>query len=44
MNGMMVRQERISGPTLVADLDELQIGSVRLVIRELHSAAPTQTV
>jgi DNA-binding winged helix-turn-helix (wHTH) protein len=43
-NGTLLRQERVTGPTPVADLDELQIGSVQLIVRVMHGAAPTQSV
>jgi len=43
-NGTLVRTERITGPTPITDLDELQIGSVRIVVRVLRGGEPTQTV
>jgi DNA-binding winged helix-turn-helix (wHTH) protein len=43
-NGTLLRQERITGPVPLADLDELQIGSVRIVVRVIRGAETTQTV
>jgi FHA domain-containing protein len=43
-NGTLLRQERITGPTRLVDFDELQIGSVRIIVRVIRGAEPTQTV
>lgn len=43
-NGTLLRQERITGPTRLVDLDELQIGSVRIIVRLIRGAETTQTV
>jgi pSer/pThr/pTyr-binding forkhead associated (FHA) protein len=43
-NGTFLRQNRITAPSRLADLDELQIGSARLVVRILKSAADTETL
>jgi DNA-binding winged helix-turn-helix (wHTH) protein len=42
-NGTFVRKERITGVAHLADLDELQVGSIRLTVRILSGSAPTQT-
>jgi pSer/pThr/pTyr-binding forkhead associated (FHA) protein len=39
-NGTLVRDQRIAGVVRLADLDELQVGSVRI----MHDAETTQTV
>jgi DNA-binding winged helix-turn-helix (wHTH) protein len=43
-NGTLVRNQRIAGPVPLADLDELQVGSVRMVMRIMHGAETTQTI
>ena len=40
-NGTLLRGERIEGPTAVADLDELQVGSARMTIRILRGGELT---
>ncbi|HYN06296.1 MAG TPA: winged helix-turn-helix domain-containing protein [Vicinamibacterales bacterium] len=42
-NGTLVKQARISGKTPLADLDELQVGSARMIVRIMHGSEPTQT-
>jgi pSer/pThr/pTyr-binding forkhead associated (FHA) protein len=42
-NGTLLRKDRITEATHLADLDELQVGSVRLMVRILNEAAVTQT-
>jgi DNA-binding winged helix-turn-helix (wHTH) protein len=43
-NGTFLRKDRIMGVARLADLDELQVGSVRLTVRILSGDAATQTV
>jgi DNA-binding winged helix-turn-helix (wHTH) protein len=43
-NGTLVRNQRIAGTVPLADLDELQVGSVRMVMRIMHGAETTQTI
>ena len=43
-NGTLLRKDRITGAARLADLDELQVGSVRLTVRILSGDAATQTV
>jgi DNA-binding winged helix-turn-helix (wHTH) protein len=43
-NGTLLRQERIAGAARLADLDELQVGSVRLTVRILGLGVSTQSV
>ena len=43
-NGTFLRKSRITGAARLADLDELQVGSVRLTVRILSGDAATQTV
>ena len=43
-NGTLLRQQRITGVTPIVDFDELQIGSLQVVIRVIHGAESTQTV
>jgi DNA-binding winged helix-turn-helix (wHTH) protein len=42
-NGTLVKQARISGKTRLEDLDELQVGSARMVVRIMRGSEPTQT-
>ena len=42
-NGTLLRKDRITGAARLADLDELQVGSVRLTVRILSGSAVTQT-
>ena len=42
-NGTLVQQARIRGKTPLADLDELQIGSARMIVRIMRGTEPTQT-
>jgi DNA-binding winged helix-turn-helix (wHTH) protein len=42
-NGTFLRKDRLTRAASLADLDELEVGSVRLTVRILNSAAPTQT-
>jgi DNA-binding winged helix-turn-helix (wHTH) protein len=43
-NGTFLRQDRVASAVRLADLDELQVGSVRLTVRILSGNAATQTV
>jgi DNA-binding winged helix-turn-helix (wHTH) protein len=43
-NGTLLRNERIEGAARLADLDELRVGSARLVVRILSDNVKTQTV
>ena len=43
-NGTYLRNKRIAGAVALADLDELQVGSARLVVRILSGLERTQTV
>lgn len=43
-NGTLLRNERIADAVLLADLDELQVGSVRMTVRIMRGAEPTQTI
>ena len=43
-NGTFLGKKQITGATRLADLDELQIGSVRLVVRILSADAATHTL
>lgn len=43
-NGTFVRKDRITSAVRLADLDELQVGSVRLTVRILSGDVATQTV
>lgn len=43
-NGTLLRNVPIEGVVQLADLDEIQIGSVRLTLRIMHDEAPTQTI
>jgi DNA-binding winged helix-turn-helix (wHTH) protein len=43
-NGTLLRRERISVAAALADLDELEVGSVRLTVRILSVGVATQTV
>ena len=43
-NGTLLRQDRITSPVRLADLDELQVGSQRLTVRILAGDVITQTV
>jgi len=42
-NGTLLKKHRIEGPAVLSDLDELQIGSARLLVRILSADAATQT-
>ena len=42
-NGTLLRKERITGAARLADMDELQVGSVRLTVRMVSSGSSTQT-
>jgi DNA-binding winged helix-turn-helix (wHTH) protein len=42
-NGTLLRQDRITNTVRLADLDELQLGSVRLTVRILAGDVVTQT-
>ena len=42
-NGTTLRQVPVTAPTALSDLDELQIGSVRIVIRILRGGETTET-
>ena len=43
-NGTFLRKDRITSAARLADLDELQVGSVRLTVRILSGDVATQTV
>ena len=43
-NGTLLRNVPIEGVVDLADLDEIQVGSVRLTLRIMHGEAPTQTI
>jgi DNA-binding winged helix-turn-helix (wHTH) protein len=43
-NGTFLRNNRIAGAVHLADLDELQVGSARLVVRILRGDVETQTL
>ena len=43
-NGTLLRNERIAGVVQLADLDEIQVGSVRMTLRIMHTVSPTQTL
>lgn len=43
-NGTLLRTERVNGSARVEDLDEIQIGSVRMIVRVRRGSATTQTV
>jgi DNA-binding winged helix-turn-helix (wHTH) protein len=43
-NGTRLRNERIADVVALADLDELQVGSVRMTVRIMRGAEPTQTI
>jgi DNA-binding winged helix-turn-helix (wHTH) protein len=43
-NGTFLRNDRITSAVRLADLDELQVGSVRLTVRILSGDVATQTV
>ena len=42
-NGTLLRNERITGAARLSDLDDLQVGSVRLIVRILSGGSSTQT-
>jgi pSer/pThr/pTyr-binding forkhead associated (FHA) protein len=42
-NGTFLRKDRLTGAARLADLDELQVGSVRLTVRILSGSEVTQT-
>jgi len=42
-NGTLVQNQRIAATVPLADLDELQVGSVRMIMRIMHGGEPTQT-
>ena len=42
-NGTFVNDRRVLSPTPLADADVLRLGSVRLKLRRLADAAPTDT-
>jgi len=43
-NGTLLGKQRITGAARLADLDELQVGSLRLTVRILSAASSTQSV
>jgi len=43
-NGTHIRKRPVTTPTPLADLDELQIGSARVIVRVMAAGASTQTV
>ena len=43
-NGTLLRKDRITSAVRLADLDELQVGSVRLTMRILSGDVATQTI
>ena len=43
-NGTLLRNERTVGIACLADLDEIQVGSVRMMLRIMRGGAATQTI
>ena len=43
-NGTLLRHERLAGVVQLADLDEIQVGSVRMTLRIMHNLSSTQTI
>jgi len=43
-NGTMLRRQPIDGPTPIVDRDELQIGSVEMIVRILRGREATETL
>jgi DNA-binding winged helix-turn-helix (wHTH) protein len=43
-NSTLVRNERIEGIVRLTDLDEIQVGSVRMTLRIMNGAEATQTI
>jgi DNA-binding winged helix-turn-helix (wHTH) protein len=43
-NGTLLRSERVAGTARVQDLDEIEIGSVRMIVRIRRGSATTETV
>ena len=43
-NGTFIRNDRLTGTVRLADLDEVQVGSARLVVRILSGDVKTQTI
>lgn len=43
-NGTLLRAERVAGTARVQDLDEIEIGSVRVIVRIKRGSKTTQTV
>ena len=43
-NGTLLGKDRITSAAPLADLDELQVGSVRLTVRIMSGDVPTQTI
>jgi DNA-binding winged helix-turn-helix (wHTH) protein len=43
-NGTLLRNEKIEGIVRLTDLDEIQVGSVRLTLRIMHTVSSTQTL
>ncbi|HUR19213.1 MAG TPA: FHA domain-containing protein, partial [Vicinamibacterales bacterium] len=41
-NGTLLRTAPIAGVVTLADLDDIQVGSVRLTLRIMHNDAPTE--
>ncbi len=43
-NGTLLRNVPVAGVVYLADLDEIQVGSVRMTMRIMHGGASTQTI
>ena len=43
-NGTLVRNVPVAGIVLLGDLDEIQVGSVRMTLRIMHAVSSTQTL
>jgi len=43
-NGSFLRNTPVKSPVALADLDDLRVGSVQLVVRIMRSGAPTETI
>jgi len=43
-NGTFLRSERVTTPVMLADLDEVRVGSVKITVRLMRDGALTQTI
>ena len=43
-NGTLLRNAPVAGVVHLADLDEIQVGSVRMTLRIMHTVSSTQTI